>query len=179
MPPAPRGIPQIEVSFDIDANGIVHVTAKDLATGREQRIRIESSSGLTEAEIQRMVKDAEAHQREDQEQKHVIEVRNNAETLVYSVEKTLKENGNTIGAEDRASVERALDRLRDTLKGHDTAAIEAAANDVTAASHKLAEAMYAATAGAAHAQAEPGPMGPEPGRAADDTVDADYKVMND
>jgi len=179
LPPAPRGIPQIEVSFDIDANGIVHVTAKDLATGREQRIRIESSSGLTEAEIQRMVKDAEAHQREDQEQKHVIEVRNNAETLVYSVEKTLKENGNTIGAEDRASVERALDRLRDTLKGHDTAAIEAAANDVTAASHKLAEAMYAATAGAAHAQAEPGPMGPEPGRAADDTVDADYKVMND
>ena len=168
IPPAPRGIPQIEVAFDIDANGIVHVSAKDLATGKEQKIRIEASSGLNESEIERMVNDAEAHAQEDAERKRAVEIRNNGDALLYTAERTLKENGDQIGEADKVAVEGALGGLREALKGEDTAAIETAMNAVTTASHKMTEAMYAAAA------AQPNAPGPAPG----DTVDADFDVVN-
>ena len=179
IPSAPRGIPQIEVAFDIDANGIVHVSAKDLATGKEQKIRIESSSGLTETEIDRMVRDAEAHAREDEEKKRTIEVRNSGDALLYSTEKLLNENADKIAPEDKAAIEQAFEKLREALKGEDTAAIKVAMNEVTTASHKMAEAMYA-SAGAAQQQAGPSEgEGPEPGQSNDATVDADFTVVND
>ena len=177
IPLAPRGVPQIEVAFDIDANGIVHVSAKDLATSKEQRIRIESSSGLSEGEIQRMVRDAESHAKEDAEKKMAIETRNSADMLVYNTEKLLREHGDKINAEDKAAVEHALDRLRQSLKGEDTAAIESAVNEVTSASHKLAEAMYAAAKGSAQQTAgAAGAAGPKPGP--NGAVNAEYTVVD-
>ncbi|MBI2433619.1 MAG: molecular chaperone DnaK [Candidatus Hydrogenedentes bacterium] len=180
IPPAPRGIPQIEVSFDIDANGIVHVSAKDLATGKEQKIRIESSSGLSEDEIHRMVKDAESHASEDKERKKEVETRNMADSLLYSTEKTLREHGDKIGADDKQKVETAIAGLRKALEGSDTAAIESAAQRLTEASHKLAEVMYAAAqaqqAGAAGAEtAGSAPDGAGEGG----TVDADFTVVDE
>ena len=195
IPAAPRGLPQIEVSFDIDANGIVHVSAKDLATGKEQKIRIESSSGLSEDDIEKMVQDAEAHADEDKERKHSIEVRNNADTLLYTTEKTLKENEDKIDEDDKKNIEAGLEGLREALKGEDVAAIEAASEQLTQAAHKLAEAMYAAAAeqgaaeGAAPGGDAEGGTGPEfvdPGEGegegdGDDseTVDADFTVVDD
>ncbi len=190
IPPAPRGIPQIEVSFDIDANGIVHVSAKDLATGKEQKIRIESSSGLSEDEINRMVREAEQHASEDKEKKKDIETRNNADTLLYTTEKTLSEHGDKIGEADKKNIQDACAELRKALEGDNATVIEAAAQKLTQASHKLAEAMYAAAAaqqqGAAGGGAAPG-GGPEyvdPSQATGgaqhgSTVDADFTVVND
>lgn len=147
IPPAPRGVPQIEVSFDIDANGILHVSAKDLATGKEQKIRIESSSGLTEEEIQRMIKDAERYAEEDKRKKKEIETRNNADSLIYNTEKLLREHGDKLSASDKAEVESALEQLKKALAGDNIAEIESAMNRVTNATYKLSEAMYrAATA---------------------------------
>lgn len=192
IPPAPRGIPQIEVTFDIDANGIVHVSAKDLATGKEQRIRIESSSGLSEDEIKRMVNEAESHLKEDQEKKKKIETRNSADTLLYSTEKMLKENADKISESDKSAIESALGDLRKALEGDDTAAMESAMQKVTTASHKLAEAMYAAAAAAQQhsAGSQGGPQGTagsgpqtgpsrEEGTAGAQTVDADFTVVDD
>ncbi|HOL20097.1 MAG TPA: molecular chaperone DnaK [Candidatus Hydrogenedens sp.] len=142
IPPAPRGVPQIEVTFDIDANGILHVSAKDLATGKEQKIRIESSSGLTEEEIQRMVREAEQHAEEDKKRRKEIETRNNADSLLYSTEKLLKEYGDKVSASDKAQVESALEELRKALAGDRIEDIESAMNKVTSATHKLSEAMY-------------------------------------
>ncbi|MCC6143407.1 MAG: Hsp70 family protein, partial [Candidatus Hydrogenedentes bacterium] len=180
LPPAPRGIPQIEVAFDIDANGIVHVTAKDLASGKEQKIRIESSSGLSEDEINKMVRDAEAHGEEDKKKKESIEARNNADALVYSTEKTLKEHGDKISAEEKADLERAIQQAKDALSGSDTAAIKSASENLQQKSHKLAEAMYAAAAQAQQAS-EAGAAGPQPNGPAGEegTVDADYTVVDD
>src|SRR5690606_20475554 len=146
IPPAPRGIPQIQVSFDIDANGIVHVSAKDMATGREQKIRIESSSGLSDDEIERMVREAESHASEDKQRKKEIEVRNTADALVYSTEKNLREHGDKVSADDKAAIESALGELRTALGGTDVAAIEAATQKLQEAAHKMAEAMYAQAA---------------------------------
>ncbi|MCC6489388.1 MAG: Hsp70 family protein, partial [Candidatus Hydrogenedentes bacterium] len=180
LPPAPRGLPQIEVAFDIDANGIVHVSAKDLGTGKEQKIRIESSSGLSKDDIDRMVRDADAHAQEDKKRRHDIEVRNNADALLYATEKTLKEHGDKIDAGERSNVESALGELREALKGEDTARIEAAAQKVTTASHKLAEAMYQhasaaqQTAGAPHT----GPVDEGQAKPAD-AYDADFTVVDD
>ncbi len=174
--PAPRGVPQIEVTFDIDANGIVHVSAKDLATNKEQKIRIEASSGLSESEIDQMVKDAEAHAQEDEERKRAVEIRNNADALLYTTEKTLREHGEKISAEDRDSVEAALNSLREALKGEDVSAIETAVSQVTSESHKLAEAMYA-TAGA-EAKAAGGEE-PQGGPGTGGTVDADFTVEDE
>ncbi len=165
--PAPRGVPQIEVSFDIDANGIVHVAAKDMATGKEQKIRIESSSGLSQSEIDRMVREAEGHAQEDKERKREVEIRNNADALLYATERTLHEHGASVSGQDKAAVENALEGLRQALKGNDTAAIESAARQVESASHRLAEAMYAS---AQQTQAGPQPSG--------NTMDADYTVVN-
>lgn len=142
IPPAPRGIPQIEVTFDIDANGILHVSAKDLATGKEQKIRIESSSGLTEEEIQKMVKEAEQHAEEDKKRRKEIETRNNADSLLYSTEKLLKEYGDKVSASEKADVESALEELRKSLAGDRIEDIESAMNKVNSATHKLSEAMY-------------------------------------
>ncbi len=142
IPPAPRGVPQIEVTFDIDANGILHVSAKDLATGKEQKIRIESSSGLTEEEIQKMVKEAEQHAEEDKKRRKEIETRNNADSLLYSTEKLLKEYGDKVSVSEKAEVESALEELRKALAGDRVEEIESAMNKVTSATHKLTEAMY-------------------------------------
>ncbi len=180
LPPAPRGLPQIEVAFDLDADGILHVSAKDLATGKAQQIRIEASSGLSESEIQRMVRDAEQHAGEDQERKHAIEVRNRADQTLYSTEKTLGENGDKLEPAAKAEVGRALDGLRDALKRDDTTAMESAMGEVERASHKMAEAMYrnaSAAAGCAGGDCGGGACGTAP-RGDDNTMDADFTVVN-
>jgi molecular chaperone DnaK len=186
IPPAPRGVPQIEVGFDIDANGILHVSAKDRATGKEQSIRIEASSGLDEAEIQRLVKDAEAHAAEDRERKGAIEARNRADAMVYEVEKNLKEHGDKLDASVKSKVEGELLRVREALKGEDTAAITNTTGALEQAWHAAAAALYqAAGAGAPGAGSagrpddEPhGDAGPkkEPGKSG--AVDADYEVVD-
>jgi molecular chaperone DnaK len=146
LPPAPRGLPQIEVTFDIDANGIVHVTARDRATGREQAITISGSSGLSKDEVERMVRDAAAHAAEDRTRRETIEARNQADALVYSVEKTLAENGSKLPASEAARIEAALERARQAVKGDDSAAIRGAASELQQASHDMAEALYKAPA---------------------------------
>jgi len=146
IPPAPRGLPQIEVAFDIDANGIVNVSAKDMGTNKEQKIRIESSSGLTDQEIDQMVKDAESHAADDEKKKEEIETRNNADSLVYSTEKSLNEYGDKVSEEDRNAIQQAIDKLKESLKGENIEAIKADTEALTQASHKLAEAMYAQAA---------------------------------
>ncbi len=182
IPPAPRGIPQVEVTFDIDANGIVHVSAKDLATNKEQRIRIESSSGLSESEIQKMVRDAEAHAEEDKEKKHEIEARNQADSLVYATEKTLREQADKIGDDVRKPTEEALEAAKKALAGGSTAEIEAAAQRLQEHAHKLAEAMYAAAAAQQASAGAPSGNGDGNSHADqpdDDSVDAEFTVVND
>jgi molecular chaperone DnaK len=183
LPPAPRGLPQIEVTFDIDANGILNVSAKDLGTGKEQSIEIKSSSGLSDDEIQRMVKDAESHASEDEAKKKLIDLRNQADQLVYSTEKTLKEHGDKVDAGTRGEIEQAVNRLKDVQKGEDAGVIQKAMEEVTAKSHKLAEAVYKSTgakaaAGAAGPAAGPPPPGAEgnPGGKDDDVIDAEIEV---
>jgi molecular chaperone DnaK len=187
IPPAPRGMPQIEVTFDIDANGIVHVSAKDLGTGKEQKIRIETSSGLSEGEIKKMVREAEDHASEDKARREEIELRNQADSLIYTTEKTMKEHGGSLDASDRSAIEGAIATLRETLKGGDAAAIRRDMEALQQASYKLAEKMYAGAqagqAGAAGTSAGAGGAGGAAsggGAAQDaDVVDADYEVMDD
>ncbi|MBD3349721.1 MAG: molecular chaperone DnaK, partial [Candidatus Eisenbacteria bacterium] len=145
IPPAPRGVPQIEVSFDIDENGIVHVKAKDLGTGKEQQIRIEASSGLSEDEVEKMVGEAEEHAEEDKARREEIEIRNQADSLVYTTEKTLREHGDQLDASDRTQIEEAISKLRDTLKSGDADAIRRDMEALQQSSYKLAEKMYAGT----------------------------------
>jgi len=179
IPPAPRGLPQIEVTFDIDANGIVHVSAKDLGTGKEQSIKITASSGLNDAEIEKLVKEAEAHAEDDKKRKELIEARNQADSFVYSVEKNVKEFGDKIDAAEKARIEDAIAKLKKAIEGEDLQAIQAAQEELTNASHKLAEAMYAKTAqqqGGAEAQGSAGGGTQESaGRKDDDVVDADFE----
>jgi molecular chaperone DnaK len=144
LPPAPRGVPQIEVTFDIDANGILNVTAKDKATNKEQKIQITSSSGLSKEEVERMAKEAEAHSAEDKAKREEIEARNQLDGMVYQVEKMLKENGDKISGDEKGQIESAVADARKALEGTDAAAMNAAREKLTAASHKLAEAMYKA-----------------------------------
>jgi molecular chaperone DnaK len=150
IPPAPRGTPQIEVTFDIDANGILNVSAKDNATGKDAKITITSSSGLSKEEVERMAKDAEAHAAEDKEQKEKIEARNQLDSMVYNVEKMLKDGGEKVAAADKTDVETALADAKTTLSGGDPSKteLEAARERLTTASHKLAEALYKANAAA-------------------------------
>ena len=147
LPPAPRGVPQIEVTFDIDANGIVHVTAKDRGTGKEQSMTITGGSALTKDEIDRMMRDAEAHADEDRQRREDAEIRNQAETLLYSTEKFLAENGDKVPAEAVSNVEGPLAELKKALEGDDAEAIKAATEKVAQSSQKLGAAMYAAGAG--------------------------------
>ena len=182
IPTAPRGMPQIEVTFDIDANGILHVSAKDKATGKENKIKIQASSGLTEDEIKRMVKDAEAHAEEDKKALELVTARNQCDALVHSVKKSLAEHGDKIGADEKAKIEAALKDAEAALKTDDKAEIEAKSQALATASHKLAEQMYAKeqaaqqAAGGGEAKADAGG-----GAKKDDgnVVDAEYTEVKD
>ena len=177
IPPAPRGVPQIEVTFDIDANGIVNVTAKDKATAKEQQIRIQASGGLSEADIQRMVKDAEAHAAEDKKRRELVEARNQGEALIHATEKSVKEYGDKISTTDKQGIETAIEALRGALSGEDVEIIKARTTDLMQASMKLGEAMYQASQ-AANQGAEPG-QGEAGGPKKDDVIDADFQEVDD
>ncbi|MGD9402095.1 MAG: molecular chaperone DnaK [bacterium] len=200
IPPAPRGVPQIEVTFDIDANGIVHVSAKDLATGKEQKIVVQASSGLSEQEIDRMVKDSDVHREEDRKKRELAEARNKADSLVYSTEKSLKEDADKIAEEDKKKAEEAITALREIMDGGDAAAITAGAEELSRVWYGIAEALYKSApgaepgAGGGQAGAGDGPgaggagagagagggAGGAGGGAGDDgAVDADFQVVDD
>jgi len=176
IPPAPRGVPQIEVTFDIDANGIVHVSAKDLGTGKEQSIRITASSGLSKEEVEKMVKDAESHAAEDKKKRELIEARNQADGLIYTTEKAVKEHGEKVDEATRKAIETALEDLKKAMESDDVEAIRQKTEALATASHKLAEVMYQ--------QAQAGPAGAESGEAPgdgkqDDVVDAEFEEVDD
>jgi molecular chaperone DnaK len=187
IPPSPRGLPQIEVTFDIDANGILHVSAKDKATGKESKIKIQASSGLNEEEIQRMVKDAEAHAEEDKKARELIEARNQCDHMVHSVRKSLKEAGSKISDDEKAKIEAALKEAEEAMKSDDKAKIESATQALSQAAHKLAEQMYAQEQGKQQGQ----PTGSQQGQQASsgaagggsadegDVVDAEYEEVKD
>ncbi len=179
IPPGPRGVPQIEVTFDIDANGILNVSAKDKATGKEQKITITSSSGLSQEEIEKMAKDAEMHTAEDEKRRSEIETRNRADAMIYSTEKTLGEHRDKISADDAGKVEEALEAAKESVKTGDSASIEKAVENLTQASHKLAEAMYQSAGSAAGASGgvDPGAAGANGASGSsggDDVVDAEF-----
>ena len=197
IPAAPRGVPQIEVAFDIDANGIVHVSAKDLGTGKEQKIRIESSSGLSEDEIERMVKDAEVHADEDKSAREAAEARNEADSLIYATEKSLSDFGDKVSADDKEKITTAIAELKQAVEGNDSATIKEKTEALKQASHKLAEEVYrdaqqkasaeSGDAGAgtqdagagsdAQSDADQGANGK--GAGAGSVQDADYEVVDD
>ena len=173
IPPAPRGMPQIEVTFDIDANGIVNVSAKDLGTGKQQSIQITSSSGLSEAEIQNLVREAEAHAADDKKKQEVIEARNHADSLIYGTEKSLNDLGDKLDAGLRADIQSKMDALKKLMEGEDAAAIKSATEELAKASHKLAEQLYQQQqAGGAGAQGAAGSQGGQD--KGDDVMDADF-----
>ncbi|HPP36337.1 MAG TPA: molecular chaperone DnaK [Clostridiales bacterium] len=183
IPPAPRGVPQIEVTFDIDANGIVHVSAKDLGTGNEQKITITASTNLSEDEIQRAVKEAEKYAAEDKKRKEEVDIRNNADSMVYQSEKTLKELGDKLSPEDRSKIETAINNVKEALKGTDTARIKSATEALTQAFYEISAKIYQQNPGA---QGGPDPgagfdAGQQagPGMGQDNVYDADYKVVDE
>ncbi|SHF80955.1 molecular chaperone DnaK [Desulfacinum infernum DSM 9756] len=181
IPPAPRGVPQIEVTFDIDANGIVHVSAKDLATGKEQSIRITASSGLSEEEIEKLVKEAEMHAEEDKRRKELVEIRNQADALIYSTEKSLRDLGDKVDAATRQKIESQIEALKKAMESDSKDAIQSEMEKLTQVSHKLAEEMYKRTA---EQQAQAGGEGAQAGgnggtKPDDDVVDADYEEVKD
>jgi molecular chaperone DnaK len=176
IPPAPRGVPQIEVTFDIDANGIVNVSATDKATGKEQSIRIQASGGLTDADIDRMVKEAESHAEEDKKRRELVEIKNQAEALIHSTERMLKDLGEKVPAGDKALVETAASELKTAVQGEDKDAIKEKTDALAQASMKLGEAMYQASQGAA--QAGEGPSA-EAGGPDDKVVDVDFEEVKD
>lgn len=185
IPPAPRGVPQIEVTFDIDANGIVNVSAKDQATGKEQSIQITASSGLSQDEIDKLIKDAEMHADDDKKKKELVEARNMADSLIYQTEKSIKDLGDKVDAETKTKVDEISGKLKTAMEGEDIEQIKQITEELTQASHKLAEAMYQQASQQAEDQAgEPGP-GPDAGPDAagpppdDDVVDADFEEVND
>jgi molecular chaperone DnaK len=193
IPPAPRGVPQIEVTFDIDANGIVHVSAKDLATGKEQKIRIESSSGITEDEIKKMVKDAEIHAEEDRKAKELAEARNHADSQVYQTEKLLKDYGEKISDADKAAIQKEIANTREAIESSDAGRMRQATEALTQASYKISEAMYREAASQSSARQGAG-AGAEAGTGGsssqgrqdsgkkggdEDVVDAEYEVVDE
>ncbi len=185
IPPAPRGVPQVEVTFDLDANGILHVSAKDLGSGKEQSIKIQASSGLSQEEIERMKKDADAHADEDRKRKSLVEARNQADSMIYATEKSLKDLGDKVDAETKGKVESEIAALRKLMEGDDPEAIKKGTESLTQASHKLAEMMYAQAgqAGGPGAGGDPGAGGEAggadgaDGKKDDDVVDADYEEV--
>jgi molecular chaperone DnaK len=183
IPPSPRGLPQIEVTFDIDANGIVNVSAKDKATGKEQQIRIQASGGLNDDDIERMVQDAEAHAEDDKARKELVEARNNADTLIHSTEKNLDEYGDKVTEDEKTEIETALVAVREVLESEDAEDIKAKTDALMQASMKLGEAMYKASQeeGAAAEGMGEGPMGGDGGDepdAPEDTGDDDATVVD-
>jgi molecular chaperone DnaK len=176
LPPAPRGVPQIEVKFDIDANGILNVSAKDLGTGKEQRVKIEQSSGLDDEAIERMRKDAELHAEEDKKKRQLAEARNEAESRCYQLEKLVKEQGDKLGSADKQAIESAIAKVREKAKGDDPQAIRSAISELEAASHAMSKAMYEKTA----AGAAGGPNGAAEASAEkdEDVVDAEFEVKS-
>jgi molecular chaperone DnaK len=176
LPPAPRGVPQVEVTFDIDANGIVNVTAKDKATNKEQQIRIQASGGLSEADIDKMVKDAEAHAAEDKKRRELVDARNQADALVHSTEKALSEHGSKVGPDERTAIENAIASVKEAIKGDDVADIQAKTQNLAQASMKLGEAMYKAQQADAGGAA-PGGEGEQPKD--DNVVDAEFSEVDD
>ncbi|MBW2245890.1 MAG: molecular chaperone DnaK [Deltaproteobacteria bacterium] len=184
IPPAPRGVPQIEVAFDIDANGIVNVSAKDMATGKEQSIQITASSGLSKEEIDTLIKDAELHAEEDKKKKELVEARNSADALIYSTEKSIKDLGDKVDAETKGKVEAAVEPLKKAMEGDDVSEIKRLSEELMQASHKLAEAMYQKASQADQQQAGAddaagGPEQPGPSTPDEDVVDADFEEVKD
>ena len=190
IPPAPRGVPQIEVSFDIDVNGILHVKAKDKATNKENKVEIKGHSGLSKEEIERMKKEAEAHAAEDKTRREMVDLRNRAEAVVFQVERELQEHGGKVGPQERSDIEAALNQAKEAMKTEDKGAIEKAMENLNRARMKLGEAIYKATAGAAAgapgagaaaaaeppAGAEPPPSGAAEKKGPDDVIDAEYEL---
>jgi molecular chaperone DnaK len=180
IPPAPRGTPQIEVTFDIDANGIVNVSAKDKSTGKEQQIKIQASGGLSDEEIEKMVKDAEANAEEDKKKREGVDAKNQADSLVFQVEKNLKEHGDKINADDKSKIESDLKDLKEALEKGDIETIKQKTQDLTQSSMKMGEAMYkdqqapGAAGGTEQPQADSGAQSKE-----DDVIDADYEEVDD
>lgn len=185
IPPAPRGVPQIEVTFDIDANGIVHVAAKDLATGKEQSIQITASSGLSQEEIDKLIKDAELHAEDDKKKKNLVEARNHADALIYQTEKSIKDLGDKVDDATKRQVDEAISRLKKAIEGEDAEEIKRLSEELTQSSHKLAEAMYQQASQAGQNQeggapnqasdgSQEGPSGPD-----DDVVDADFEEVKE
>jgi molecular chaperone DnaK len=180
IPPAPRGVPQIEVTFDIDANGIVSVQAKDKATGKEQQIKIQARSGLSDSDIERMVKEAEANAEADKKRRETVEARNNLEALVHSTDRTLKENADKVGASEKAEAEAAIATARTALEGGELEAIRSASEALSQAGMKVGEAMYKAQQ-AAEAEQQQGAQQPGaggPGGGSDKVVDADFEEVD-
>lgn len=180
IPPSPRGMPQIEVTFDIDANGIMHVSAKDKATGKEQSIKITASSGLSDADIQNMVQDAESHAEEDKKFHELVTARNTADSMIHATKKSMEEMGDKLEADEKSAIESATSELEEAMKGDDVEAIEAKTKALTDASGKMAERMYAeqgaeGAAGAAGASE----AGEESTAADDDVVDAEFEEVKD
>jgi molecular chaperone DnaK len=179
IPMAPRGVPQIEVSFDLDANGILHVSAKDLGTGKEQSIRITASSGLTKEDIEKMTRDAELHAEEDHKRRELVDTRNNADAMIHATQKSLKDLGDKVDADTKANVDKEIEKVKAAAAGDDIEALKSAVEALTTASHKLAELMYA------QASQQAGDTGPAGGGATgdapkdDDVVDADFEEVKD
>jgi molecular chaperone DnaK len=180
IPPAPRGMPQIEVTFDIDANGIVNVSAKDMGTGKEQSIKITASSGLSEEEIERLVKDAELHSEEDKKKRELVDARNAADSLIYSTEKSLKEAGDKIDAGIKGEIDNAIGNLKKAMEGEDTSEIKRLSEELTQVSHKIAEVLYAQAAQSqGQAGPEAGPAEAETAQKDEEVVDADFEEVKD
>jgi molecular chaperone DnaK len=178
IPPAPRGVPQIEVAFDIDANGILNVSAKDKATGKEQSIVIKASSGLSDEEIDKMVKDAEAHADEDKRMRELVDARNQGENMIHATEKSLKELGDKVEADEKQAIDDAIAELRTAIEGDDKDAIEAKTQALAERSGKLAERVYKQQA-EGEAEAGEGPEGESGAKAKDDVVDAEFEEVKD
>jgi molecular chaperone DnaK len=184
IPPAPRGLPQIEVAFDIDANGILNVSAKDLGTSKEKKIRIESSSGISQSDVERMRREAEAHADEDKRKFELIDARNHADQMIYQMEKLLKEHAAKISDSDRAPIQAAIEKVKQTASKDDPTAIRQAIEELQQASHAMAQHLYkqGGPGGEAGPGAGPGGGGPSPGQdgqgsgGKDDVIDAEYEV---
>jgi len=182
LPPAPRGVPQIEVKFDIDQNGILHVSAKDLGTSKEQTVRIEQSAGLSEDEIERRRKDADAHAEEDKKKRDLAEERNKADTMTWQLEKLLQEHDAKLSAADKEAVTRSIERVRNAAKGDDPAAIKSALHELEQASHALSKTLYAKAGpqpgaeGAAPGDGAPHAAAGQPAGGEDEPIDAEFEV---
>jgi molecular chaperone DnaK len=186
IPPAPRGMPQIEVSFDIDANGILHVSAKDLGTGKQQSIEIKSSSGLSEQEVERMTKEAESHAEEDKRRREVVDLKNQADQLIYGTEKTLKEHGEKVSADTRGKIESAMNNLKETMKGDSADAIRKAIENLNTATQELGKTLYeeaakkqATQAGPGPGQQAPPPEGEAKRKGGEDVIDAEFEAKDE